>query len=74
MQQLATAIAQSGREPELEATLRESGAAMPIVGEIQAQLEDRRTAGDTEQLRVLQGQLIMLMTIYRLAEDKGYRW
>ncbi len=74
VRQLAIAIAESGREPELNATLRESSAAMPIVNQLAAELNDREAAGDREQVRVLQGQLILLMSIYRLAEDMGYRW
>jgi hypothetical protein len=71
---LAQSIAESGREPELDATLRESSAAIPMVRQINAQINDRDAAGDHDNKRALQGQLLLLMAIFRLAEDKGYRW
>ena len=74
LQELAGAIAESGREPELNATIRESAAVMPIVNQVAAAINDREEAGDTEQKRALQGQLFLLMAIFRLAEDMGFRW
>jgi len=74
VQHLAISIAESGREPELNATLRESSAAIPLVAQLSAAVQEMRDAGETERQRVLQGQLILLMAIFRLAEDKGYHW
>jgi hypothetical protein len=72
--ELAKAIAESGREPELNATLRESAAVMPIVKQVTAAISEREAAGDIDQKRALQGQLFLLMAVYRLAEDMGYKW
>jgi hypothetical protein len=74
LQSLAAAIAESGREPELGATLRESAAAIPMINQVSREVNERKAAGDTENARVFQGQLILLMAIFRLAEDQGYRW
>lgn len=74
VQEMAASIASSNSKPELEATLRESAAAMPIVNEVQRVIQEHKSAGNVQQESLAQGQLIFLMSLYRLAEDQGYVW
>ncbi len=74
IQSLARAISEADREPELNATLAEAAAVMPLVSQINQYIGEREQAGDHELKRVAQGQFILLLAIFRLAEDRGYRW
>jgi hypothetical protein len=74
VQTMAAAIASANSKPELQATLRESAAAIPMVDDIQTSINANKAAGDTQQHNVMQGQLILMMAIFRFAEDQGYIW
>ena len=74
IQAMARSIASSNSEPELGATLREAGEAMPIINEIQGLINERKDAEDMRGHDIAQGQLIFLMALFRVAEDEGYVW
>lgn len=73
-QELAAAAFASGSEPEADQTIREAASAIPCIEELDRVAHERFAEGDKEACNALLQQKIMLVTIYRIAEDMGYEW
>lgn len=68
----------SGDERELAATRGEACVAVPVIAEFLAALDDLRSGPLTPEqegnLKLLEGNVMLLIALYRIAEDMGYEW
>jgi death-on-curing protein len=59
---------------ERDATFQETADAIPVAWLLLAYRDAAEATGLKEHALVFQGQVQLLMTLYRLAEDMGYEW
>jgi death-on-curing protein len=71
---LAKSIVASGSETETAATVNEASKAIPLIAELKEAAAARILEGDDRAAYALDQTCVVLVAIYRLAEDMGYEW
>lgn len=64
----------SGSEQEASATLEEADRAIPLAGELRRLASAMKESGEEAPYGVLNAISVVLVGIYRVAEDRGYEW
>jgi death on curing protein len=63
-----------GTLEEQLASIQEASRAMPVVAHLHNRVREREAAGDQSAASVFMAQVLLLVAVYRVAEDMGYEW
>jgi death-on-curing protein len=65
---------QAGKREEVNATIEEASRAMPILSHLRDRSKAMELSSNREAAMVFWGQALLLIDLYRVAEDMGYEW
>ena len=71
---MATRVIASGRESEAQATMDETFQAIEVARAFNEAAHQAKTSGDDNAYISYNAMTVLLVAIYRLAEDMGYEW